>query len=317
MKFSIILLSLFILVGSPLEATFAKEDPALRKQRQEAKKERHQQKRDRGTELTEARRSLQDFARSQKSDYTQQLQDLDVDFELKEVELTANRDSKMAEAEVDYQKQLMGYFTGAQDLGPEGLKKMQAQLQANAEENFRIKLDAAKLLHEAKLANQQLKNELLNKRDQEILDEAESLGLTQKPSPILAKPIGGELTKSEQQENARAEKDVGKINEQNKKLLKEYTNGKAIREWELTNIKEDFTLKWQEKAELHKVSSNQMFYNSLMMPMAQGGEIDREELMDTLAELNKETKLIKIKYAGITKKNQITRRQELKALRDK
>ena len=92
MKFSIILLSLFILVGSPLEATFAKEDPALRKQRQEAKKERHQQKRDRGTELTEARRSLQDFARSQKSNYTQQLQDLDVDFELKEVELTANRD---------------------------------------------------------------------------------------------------------------------------------------------------------------------------------------------------------------------------------
>jgi hypothetical protein len=52
------------------------------------------------------------------------------------------------------------------------------------------------------------------------------------------------------------------------------------------------------------------------LPDAQGAEADQQEIMATFAELGKQTKLVKIKYDTIRKKNSITRRGEKRKLQE-
>ena len=73
-------------------------------------------------------------------------------------------------------------------------------------------------------------------------------------------------------------------------------------------------LTWEEKRELHVIESQQTFFNSLLMQSAQGAEVNPQDIMAKFAELSKQTKLVKIKYQTIRKKNSITRRGEKKKL---
>ncbi len=316
MKARLYLMAVIILCIVPLDSVLAKDDKALRKQRQEANKERQQQKRDRSAEFTDANRSLQALARDLKTDYQQQLKDLDLDFELTEVELKADRDKKKAAAEAEYQKLIMGLFTGAHGKGPEATQKLREQFKQYADENFRIKKEAAALVQAERVAIQKQKNELLDKRDQEILDEADSLGLTKKPDPILAEPIGGELTRNEKNWNDREEKEVERIYERHMRTLREYKNGKALRDWELSNMEEDFKLKWQEKEDIHKIQSELSFYSFLRPEGTGEQEVDQQELMNKFAELQKKVQTIRIDYSEKNKKNQILRRKKRNEIRN-
>ena len=317
MKSRLQFLVLIFLLLFPQTETFAKDDKALRKQRSEAQKERQQQKRDRSADLTDANRTLQAFARDQKSDYQQQLKDLDLDFQLREVELKAARDKKKAAADAEYQKLILGLFTSNPDSSKESMETLQARFKKYADENFKIKKEGAESVQQERVAVQKQKNALLDKRDQEILAEADSLGLTTKPQPILAEPIGGELTNSEKSWNDREKKEVERIYERNRRTLREYRNGKALRDWELTNMEEDFKLKWQEKEEIHKVQSEQTFYNSLMMTASTGDKVDQKDLMNRIAEMGKKIQIIRIDAGETKKKNHLLRAKKRRELRDK
>ena len=308
-------LILFLLI--PQTSAFAKDDKALRKQRSEAQKERQQQKRDRSADLTDANRTLQSYARDLKTDYKEQLKDLDLEFQLKEVELKAERDKKKAAADAEYQKLIMSLFTANPDTVEESAETLHERFKKYADENFRIKKEGAKSVQQERVGIQKQKNGLLDKRDQEILAEAESLGLTTKPEPILAEPIGGELTNSEKSWNDREKKEVDRIYDRHMRALREYRNGKPLRDWELQNMEEDFTLQWAEKEEIHNIQSEQTFYNSLMMTASRGEKVDQNELMNRIAEISKEVQLIRIKYGETKKKNQILRNKKRRELRDK
>ena len=87
-------------------------------------------------------------------------------------------------------------------------------------------------MHEALVVNEERKNALLTARDQRALDEAASLGLTDTYAPILATPIGDGLTKQEKRWNDREKKEVVKIEERNRRTLREFRNGAKLRKWE-------------------------------------------------------------------------------------
>jgi hypothetical protein len=132
----------------------------------------------------------------------------------------------------------------------------------------------------------------------------------------VATPIGGELTRQETQWNEREEKEIEKMHVRNLKIVREFKNGRKLREWELNNMDKDFQLTWDEKRELHMLESQQMFLNNFLMQAAQGAEVNQQEIMAKFAELGKQTKLVKIKYNTIRKKNSIIRRGEKKKLQE-
>lgn len=158
------------------------------------------------------------------------------------------------------------------------------------------------------------KHELLKEMDTKAMDEATSLGLMKEYPPILASPIGGELTRQEEQWNEREQKEVEKIQERNLQTVSDFMNGEKLREWERGLLDEDFKLTWDEKSELHQLEYQQSFFNTLLLQAAQGQTVDQQPLIDKFAELGKERKLVKIKYDQIRKKNVIKRREEKKAL---
>ena len=168
--------------------------------------------------------------------------------------------------------------------------------------------DCYVLIHEKK------KHDLLDERDTKARDEAASLGLTKDFQPILATPIGGELTRQEEQWNQREKKEVVKLKERNLRTLKEFRNGEKLRAWERKNLEEDFKLKWDEKEEVHTLNIEQTFYNSLLLQASQGAEINQQDIMAKFAEINKQNQLIKIKYRKVRQQNNIKRREEKKKI---
>lgn len=198
----------------------------------------------------------------------------------------------------------------------EALKKIEQEAKAHSDELFRIKEEAARIAHKEKMASEEQKHALLQERDTRALEEAHSLSLTKKYEPILATPIRGELTRQEKQWNEREEKDIEKTHTRNLQIVREFKNGGKLREWERNNLDKDFELQWQEKRELHTIESQQMFVNNLLMQAAQGAEVNQQEIMAKFAELGKQTKLVKIKYDTMRKKNSIIRRQEQKKLQE-
>lgn len=164
------------------------------------------------------------------------------------------------------------------------------------------------------MAVEEQKHARLKEMDEKAIDQAASLGLTKEYPPILATPIGDELTRSEKQWNEREQKEVEKIRERNLQTVSEFMNGEKLREWERGNLDEDFKLTWDEKSELQKLETQQAFFNTLIMQSAQEEKVDQQHMMDQFAELAKDTKLIKIKYDQIRKTNEIKRREEKKKL---
>lgn len=155
---------------------------------------------------------------------------------------------------------------------------------------------------------------LLTERDQQVLDEAASLGLTEPYSPILATPIGDGLTIQEERWKYREKKEVVKLEQRNSKALSEFRNGAKLRKWEVRNLHEDFELTWDEKAELYALESEQVFYNTLFIQVAQGQQVDQQKVIAQIAELNEKKKLINIEYQKIRDKSRITLREQRKSI---
>lgn len=315
MKHFLPLLLISVALIIPVDQLQAKEDKELRKQRQAAQKERQAKKNERNREIADATKSFREFTRDLKVEYSDLLQDVDTEFELTQVDLQAERQAKIAQAEAEFQKKWTSLFLrpGGQ-MNKDALKKMEQETKVHSNELFRIKEEAAQIAHKEKMGSEKQKHALLQERDNRALEEAASLDLTKKYEPILATPIGGELTRQEKQWNERAEKEIEKIHTRNSQNVREFKNGGKLREWERKNLDKDFQLKWEEKRELHAIESQQTFYNSLLMQSAQGAEVNPQDIMAKFAELSKQTKLVKIKYQTIRKKNSITRRGEKKKL---
>lgn len=155
---------------------------------------------------------------------------------------------------------------------------------------------------------------LLTERDQQVLGEAASLGLTEPYSPILATPIGDGLTIQEERWNDREKKEFVKLEQRNSKALSEFRSGAKLRKWEIRNLHGDFELTWDEKAELHALESEQVFYNTLFIQVAQGQQVDQQKVIAQIAELNEKKKLINIEYQKIRDKSRITLREQRKSI---
>lgn len=300
---------------SLLSPATADESKELRKQRQAAQNERKTQKSERSKEISEGTKDFREYVRDLKMDYQEQVKELDTEFELQRVELKADHDARVAGAEAEYQKKLSSLFMrpGA-EFDDQAIKQMQAEGKAFADELFALKKQSAEELHREQIAKEERENALLSERDRMALDEASALGLTGKYSPILATPIGDGLTKEEERWNERERKEVVKLEDRNKKTVSKFRNGEKLRKWEIGNLNEDFKLTWDEKAELHALDSQQIFYNAMFMQAAQGGQVDQQKLMADMAEINEKKKLITIEYRKVRDKNRITRREEKKAI---
>lgn len=315
MKTIIYPLLLAVACLAPASLVTADESQELRKQRQDAQKERQQQVLARNKAVNEATRAFREYTHDLRMQYREQERDLDTEFELREVELKADHDARVAGAEAEYQKKLMGLFMNpGAEITDQAVQQMQAEAKDYSDALFDLKRQSAEELHEAFIANEQSKNALLTERDQMALDEAASLGLTEKYSPVLATPIGDGLTPQEERWNNKEKKDVARIEERNSKALSEFRNGAKLREWEIESLNEDFRLLWEEKAKLHALDSEQGFYNTMFMQAAQGKQFDQQKFMAEMAEINEKKKLIGIEYKKIRDKNRITRREERKAI---
>jgi len=307
------LLALVIL--SPASGALADDSKELRKERQDAQRARQHQVSERNKAVNEATRAFREYTRDLKTEYREQTKDLDNEFKLREVDLKADHDARVASAEAEYQKKLTALFMnpGGQ-FTEQRLEQMHSEARAFSDALFDLKKQSAEELHAARMANEESKSALWAQMDELALDKAESLGLTRTYPPILATPIGDELTTREERWNEKEQKDVAKLEGRNSKALSEFRNGAALRKWELENLNEDFKLTWEEQAKLHELDSEQGFYNTLFMQAAQGGQVDQQKLMAQMAELNEQKKLIGIEYKKIRDKNRITRRQERKAI---
>ncbi len=236
-------LLLSLTVCFPWTHVEAKEDKALQKQRREAQQERQTQKNERNKEINEASRSFREFSNDLKREYQELLKELDTEFELSRVDLQGDKQAKVAVAQAEYQKNFTSLF-----LLPEGesqkkaLKDLEQRSKDYAKEMFQIRKEAAQIMHNATMANLEKKHNLLKERDQEIMAEAASLGLTKDYPPILATAIGGtllnkknggtNLTKQEERWNEREKKEVLNIKKRNRNTTKEFRNGAVLRDWE-------------------------------------------------------------------------------------
>lgn len=300
-----------------LTPALADDSKELRKQQQAAQKERQAEKKERSGEINDARKDFRELARAMKSDYQQQVKELSTEFELQRVDLRANHDIKITEAEAEFQKRQSDMLmkTGF-NFDQQTIERIQAEGKAYADKLFALKRESAEELHGARIANEERKNELLTKRDQLLLAEAGSLGLTREYPPILATPIGDTLTRNEEKWNEREAKEVRKLQEHNGKILSEFRNGEKLRKWEIQVLNEDFKLTWDEKSELDALDSEQNFFSTLMMQPIQGGKTDPQAYMSKITEINKNKKLINIKYRKIREQNRIKRREEKKEILD-
>jgi hypothetical protein len=299
-------------------AATAADSKELKKQRQAAQKERQLKKNERSKEISEATRAFREYTRDLKVEYRERAKDLDTEFELQRIELKADHDTRVAGAQAEYQKKMSGLFMRpGVEFDEQTVEKLQAEGRAFADEMFALEKQSAKDLQDARIANEVNKNKAWSEMDELALQEGASLGLGDDYAPILATPIGDGLTKSEERWNEREKKEVAKLAERNRKTLSEFRNGRELRDWQLANMKEDFEVTWDEKAELHALESEQLFYNALFMQAAQGGQVDQQKFMAEMAEIGEKKKLVSIKYRKERDKERVRRREEKKAISKK
>lgn len=288
----------------------AQTDRELREQRTAAHNERRAAKQQRDEQNNQATREFREYLRELEKDYQQQLRDVDVALELKQVALKAEQQTQIVNAEAEYQSQLSGMFMQPRGQDAQhSLEQMSQQAKAYSDQLFAIKREAADKLHRERIASEEEKHRLLKELDQQALQQAESQGLTREIAPIIAQAIGGELTRQEEQWNDRERKDVARLMERNTKLLAKHHYGERLRAWELANMKEDHRLEWEEKAELHTVQSRQSFVNTYAM-FGGGQDQDPQAMLDNMNRLNQEQQLIKVRYKQLKQENSIKRREE-------
>lgn len=204
MKHFLKFLLMSVVLIFPFDHIHAKEDKELRQQRQAAQKELQAKKTARNQELADATKSFREFTRNLKQEYQALLKDVALEFELKQPELQAARDSRMAEAEADYQAKWSSLFlqpNGKMD--EEAITKVQQEAKAYSDEKFRLKKEAAQIAHNERMENEKQQHALLQEQDNRAMEEAASLGLTKTYEAILATPINGELTRQQEQWNER------------------------------------------------------------------------------------------------------------------
>ena len=259
--------------------TLAADDKALQAERREAQKQRQQQKNERAKLNREALQDFREFANEIRKEYTKRARDLDTEYRLQKEELKAKRQIKIAEVDAELQKNMTGLFLNPASGEQASVEKLKADMKAYSDKAFAIKQQAALEEHEEFIRNEMRKHELLSERDDRALAKARELGLLDKPKPILAKPIGGELTRDEERWNER----------------------------------EDFRLKTEKARELHALNSEQTWINSLMFSPQGAGQTDAErqrEFTNKLAEISRKTQEINIKYNKLKKQNNIRRGEE-------
>jgi len=293
--------------------TLAADDKALQAERREAQKQRQQQKNERAKLNREALQDFREFANEIRKEYTERARDLDTEYRLQKEELEAKRQIKIAEVDAELQKNTTRLFLNPASGEQASVEKLKADMKAYRDKAFVIKQQAALEEHEEFIRNEMRKHELLSERDDRALAKARELGLLDKPKPILAKPIGGELTRDEERWNEREHKDVQRMFDSNQRYVAEFKQGQALREWEIENKREDFRLKTEKARELHALNSEQSWINSLMFSPQGAGQTDAErqrEFTNKLAEISRKTQEINIKYNKLKKQNNIRRGEE-------
>lgn len=297
----------------------AADDKELRKQRLEAQRERQQQVNERNREINAARSDFRSLALELKTDYREQLKSLDTESELRQVDIRADNQALIDNVEAEHQSKIMGLYMNPEAATPGGTppataEDLSAATKAYADKIFMLKKQYAEALHGEGMATEKQKNELLTEMDQKVLEEAATLGLTGTYAPILASPIGGELTPQEERWNQRQKKAVAKQEAQNRKLLSEFRNGASLRQWEIDNLDEDFRLTWGEKDKVHALDAEQAIMNSMMTGAAQGGAVDQQQMMQRIQELGAKKRAINTEYRKIRDRNRIERREQRKAI---
>ena len=291
------------------------EDRALYDQRLEAQRERQKQVNERNREINEASRDFRSLTQELKAEYREKLRSLDTELQLRKVDIKAEHDARLATVESEYQASIMDAYMGT---GGENTSRTPEQLgeetRAYAEKVYALKKRYAEELHAETIALEKRKDELMTEMDQKALDEARALGLMDNIAPVLATPIGGELTPQEQKWNDRENKAVVKLEERNRKTLSEFRNGAKLRQWEIDNLNEDFELTWQEKDEIHGLDAEQTIVNSMMTGYGQGGQVDSQQAMAKIRELGEKQQKIKIEYRKQRDKKRIERREERKKI---
>jgi hypothetical protein len=299
----------------PVGTSVAVDDKSVKAERQETQKLRQQQKNERSREIQDASRSFREFTRDLKKEYQERARDLDTNFKLQQVDMKAERNSKIAETEAEMQQKTTQLFLNPSESNDDAaLDQLKADMKSYSDQLFEIKKQAAIEEHSESMKNELEKHRLMDERDAAALDMASDLGLRGKYEPILAKPIGDGLTKQEKDWNAREKKEVEKLFNRNQRLLGEFLYGKELRGWELDNKRADFDLGWQKKSELHTLNLEQSYYNSLFMQSSTDGEFDQKAFNERISEIQKQNRLINIKYKKIRDKNRIKRTEQRRGI---
>lgn len=304
----------FVLLYAPGHGVAA-DDQELYKQRLEAQRERQQQVNDRNREINAARSDFRSFAQELKKDYREKMKSVDTELELHKVDIKADHDTRVADAEAEYQSKILSVYMNPEGANtPRTPEQLSADTKAHADTLFSLKKQYAETLHAETIAIEKKKDALWTEMDRKALDEAATLGLTGEYEPILATPIGGELTAQEERWNEREKKAVMKHEEQNRKLLTEFRNGAKLRQWEIRNLDEDFRLTWEEKDKVHALDAEQKVVNSMLTGAGQGGQVGQQQWMKQIQELGAEKRKINSEYRKIRGKNRIERREQRKAI---
>ncbi len=301
---------LLLMMSLPYSTAFAKDDRALRAERNEAQKKRQQQVNERNKKNHAAMADFRDFTRDLNQEYQEKTRGMDTDYRMQKIELKAQRDMKIAEAESEMHQNISQLYLNPQSMDNlKAMEKFKVDMKSHQDKVFAIKKQAATDEHNEYIGVEKNKHKVMSERDQQALDKAKALGLLTKQQPILAKPIGGALTSQEERWNKREQKEVERMYSNNQRQLREYTKGAKLREWEINNKREDFKLKWQKKSEIHALQNEQAYYNSFI---AAGGNmrLKQQELSAKMAEISKQNRMVNIKYSKIDKQNRLKRNTE-------
>lgn len=316
MKTAIYIVLILLVFIFPTFNASAAESQDLRKQRRMAHDERMAKKNQRHAELAKAKKNFNSFVRDLKAEYDPKLNDLDKEFKLKRVKLAADAKAKRAEIDADNHKaMLLHSLNPDKPLDMKTIEKKNAESDSFGGKVYALEKAHAKSLHEESIANEKRKNALLKQRDQLALDKAEALGLLHQYTPILATPIGGQLTRHEKKWNEQEKKNTERINKKNLAIVQKFKCGEKIREWKIQNMMADFELERLEKEERHRIDSEVSLYNTKLYFGENIDKAKQQEYLSKLAELEKKKELIRIKYEEIRERNMIMRREEEKRMR--
>ncbi len=312
MKRAFFLILVFAPALSP-QWVVAADDKAVAAERREAQKQRQQQAAERGRGNSAALREFRSYASEMKREYQEKLRAADTDFRLRQTDFRAQRQTKNAEIDAEMQQRMSQWAFKAQGAdSQESVDNYRKDFKDYQDKKYAAEKQVALQEHDAFVANETRKHELMSERDELVLVKAKALGLMNRPQPVLATPIGGSLTSAEERWNEKEQRDVERLYQNNLRQLAEFVDGGKVREWEIRNAREDFELEWQQKEEMHELSTEQLYFSSVAL--LRGDAQSQQELAGKLAELTKQSRMIGIKYAKLREQNHIRRNEERRVL---